>query len=304
MIELNHEGFSLGLLPEAGGSVGWLRKDGQDILRPARVPLFGQADPLETAGFPLFPFSGRIRAGAFHWNGREVRLGQNFPPEPHAIHGHGWQQSWQVIQQTASSVTLAYRHEAGDWPWAYAAEQRFVLSRGGLSLDLSLHNLSDEAMPAGIGWHPYFPRGDAELTARLPFMWEADEAHIPVRKIAAPGFVHGAGPARVSALDLDDPFEMADGRIAISWPERGLNIRLHTDETLRFLVLYVPPDQDYFCAEPVSHVPDMVNLDAPAQETGLVRLAPGETLRGSLSLWAETEGAETATEESWHAPVR
>jgi aldose 1-epimerase len=294
MIELNHEGFSLGLLPEAGGSALWLRKDGQNLLRPGQLPPSGRAQPLEMAGFPLLPFSGRIRGGAFRWNGREVRLSQNFPPEPHAVHGHGWQRPWQVARKSATSATLTYHHSAGEWPWTYVARQRFVLSRRGLSLDISLRNLSDEVMPAGIGWHPYFPLSDAQITARLPFVWEVDAAHIPVRKVAAAGFSGASGGVRVGALELDNPFEMPDGRIAVRWPQRKLAIQLRADRKLRFLILYVPGGQDYFCAEPVSHVPDMVNLDASAEETGLVRLAPGATLRGSLSLSAGAPAADAS----------
>ena len=307
MIELRHEGFELGLLPEAGGGVAWLRKDGVDILRPASARNGAAPDPLDMAAFPLIPFSGRIRNGAFTWNGRAVRLPANFPPEQHAVHGHGWQAGWEATHIAPSAVTLQYRHEAGDWPWPYLAEQRFVLSRGGLSLDLSLTNLSDEAMPGGIGWHPYFPRGDAHLSARLPYRWEPDERLIPVQRIACDGGRQPGLPGEAGALDFDHPFEMEDGIFEIRWPARNMKLRLHTDDRLRFLILYVPPGRDFFCAEPVSHVPDMVNLAAPARETGLVRLEPGQQMHGSLSLWAETLTAMTETgspETERHAPVR
>ncbi|MFN3314506.1 MAG: aldose 1-epimerase [Hyphomonas sp.] len=307
MIELKLEGFELGLLPEAGGSVAWFRKDGVDILRPAAAPLGAAPAPLDMAAFPLIPFSGRIRNGAFIWNGRAIRLAANFPPEQHAIHGHGWQLGWEVTHIAPSAVTLQYRHEGGDWPWPYLAEQRFVLSRGGLSLDLSLTNLGEEAMPAGIGWHPYFPRGDARLSARLPYRWEPDETLVPVRRIDCEHGREAGFPGAIDGLDVDHPFEMEDGIFEIIWPERQLKLRLHTDDRLRFLILYVPPGQDFFCAEPASHVPDMVNLTAPARDTGLTRLEPGEQLRCSLSLWAETlpEMAENETSETErHAPVR
>jgi aldose 1-epimerase len=46
------------------------------------------------------------------------------------------------------------------------------------------------------------------------------------------------------------------------------------------LVVYVPPGQDFFCVEPLSHVPDALNRPA-GMETGLQVLGPGET-------WTET----------------
>lgn len=81
MIELKHEGFRLGLLPEAGGSVAWFRKDAADILRPAAAPFSAAPGRLNIAAFPLPPpFSGRIRNGAFAWNGRAIQLPLNCPP--------------------------------------------------------------------------------------------------------------------------------------------------------------------------------------------------------------------------------
>lgn len=303
MIELKHEGFQLGLSPEMGGSVAWFRKDGIDILRPASPPPAGERwNPLDTAAFPLFPFSGRIREGRFGWNGRDIRLPANFPPERHAIHGQSWQAAWTATQAGPCSATLTYQHKAGDWPWSYLAEQRFVLSPGGLSLDLSLTNQSNEAMPAGIGWHPYFPREDARLAARLPHVWQPDAERLPTGRITASPMIAPSADRPVDDYDLDHPFEMEDGIIELTWPQRRLHIRMHTDDRLRFMILYIPPGQDFFCAEPVSHVPDMVNLDAPARQTGLVRLEPGETLRCSLSLWAEALPAGQ-TAEAIHAPA-
>lgn len=55
MIELKHEGFRLGLLPEAGGSVAWFRKDAADILRPAAAPFSAAPGRLNIAAFPLPP---------------------------------------------------------------------------------------------------------------------------------------------------------------------------------------------------------------------------------------------------------
>lgn len=285
MIELSHEGFELGLSPGTGGSVVWFRMGGIDILRPAQAALTPEADRLELAAFPLFPFSGRIGHGRFTWRGRDIQLPLNFPPEPHAIHGHAWQGVWEVVEASATQALLRYTHAPDAWPWAYLAEQRFVLSKGGLSLDLRLTNLSDETMPAGIGWHPYFPRGDARIFADVVRIWPPDETLLPTApRTPEPGEGLHTNPA-VDSLSLDHPFETRDGVTEIEWPSRRITLRLHTDGGMRFLVVFAPPGQDYFCAEPVSHVPDMVNLDYPPKETGLVALAPGETLNASISLW-------------------
>src|SRR5437867_6886737 len=115
-------------------------------------------DRYETAAFPLVPYSNRIRDGRFLFRGRAVALPLNPPPERHSIHGHGWQAAWRALETSASAALLEYRHPADAWPWAYRATQRFTLTPAGLGVELTLANESDSPMPAGLGWHPYFPR--------------------------------------------------------------------------------------------------------------------------------------------------
>ena len=53
--------------------------------------------------------------------------------------------------------------------------------------------------------------------------------------------------------------------------------------SLPYLVVYTPPERDYFCVEPVSHVSNAIHMAEPAAH-GLVALAPGATLEASLRL--------------------
>jgi aldose 1-epimerase len=43
-------------------------------------------------------------------------------------------------------------------------------------------------------------------------------------------------------------------------------------------VIYTPQAHDFFCVEPVSHMPNAVNRPEPADITGLRSLAPGEAM--------------------------
>jgi aldose 1-epimerase len=63
---------------------------------------------------------------------------------------------------------------------------------------------------------------------------------------------------------------------------------------LDYLVIFTPPGRRFFCAEPVSHVTDAVNLAAAGHpDTGLRILQPGETLTSAITL--TPAGAATAT---------
>jgi aldose 1-epimerase len=131
---------------------------------------------LGVACFPLVPFASRIRASAFDFDGRRVTLPPNNPPEPHAIHGHGWQTPWQVLDAARDSARLGYRHEADAWPWSYEAQQRFRLQEACLEVELLVRNASPHPMPLGMGLHPYFPlTPETHLEAKVSTIWRMDE---------------------------------------------------------------------------------------------------------------------------------
>jgi aldose 1-epimerase len=52
---------------------------------------------------------------------------------------------------------------------------------------------------------------------------------------------------------------------------------------LPYLVVYTPPQKDYFCVEPVSHVSNAIHMAEPAQH-GLRTLATGETFEAWMRL--------------------
>jgi aldose 1-epimerase len=153
------------LSPAIGGSVVSFRVAGADILRSGSPAAIEGRNPLGLAAFPLFPFSGRIANARFGHGGREIMLHPNFPPEPHAIHGQAWRKVWRVTECGEDTARLVFEHDGRDWPWAYRAEQRFSVAKHAFALSLSLTNMAPASMPAGMGWHPYFPREDARLSA-------------------------------------------------------------------------------------------------------------------------------------------
>ena len=280
--------------PAQGGCLTafrWRRDDGViDWLRPA--PAAGAFSPNASACFPLLPYSNRIREGRFRFGGREHRLAANFAPSRHSIHGHGWKLPWRVADRSESSLTLSYDHDGSDWPAPYRAEQRFRLEHGALSIDVAVTNLGDAAMPAGLGLHPYFPRTpDCRLTAEIARMWATDAEVMPTKLVAPPPNADpslGLLPAQAA---LDNCFTGFSGRAVIDWPGRGASLTLEAEPVLAFLVVYTPPDADFFCVEPVSHCTDAVNLAAAgSSDTGLRTLDPGERFAASVRLLPHLEG--------------
>jgi len=292
VVELKAHGSGLQLLPAAGGAVAryWrAHPPTRDWLRPASVEALSRGDRDETAAFPLVPYSNRIRDGRFVFRGRAVALPLNRPPERHSIHGHGWQAAWRALETSADAALLEYRHAADAWPWTYRGTQRFTLTPAGLRVELTLANESNAPMPAGLGWHPYFPRTPrTTITTAVRAMWSTDGEMMPTALAAEPPVAALAHGVTAEAVALDNCFTGWSGRVVIEWPELSARLTMTAELPLDFLVVYTPPGRSYFCVEPVSHMTDAFNQAAAGRaDAGLRVLEPDEILRAAITLTPE-----------------
>src|SRR5262249_22785066 len=65
--------------------------------------LFGDSRPTRS-GIPiLFPFPNRIRAGRFHWDGKDYQLPLNDHVQQNAIHGFACRRAWRVVDHGADA---------------------------------------------------------------------------------------------------------------------------------------------------------------------------------------------------------
>lgn len=286
LVRLQRGDFTLDLCPKWGGAIAAFRKGDRALLRPGGETFLPRGDPRLAACFPLVPFSNRIADARFRFRGQVCELARNFPPEPHAIHGQGWQNPWVVADAAPSQAELTLRHAVSGTPLDYRAHQSFALREDGLEVALEVTNVGDGPMPAGIGLHPYFVRTDGMmLRAHVDHVWLADGRNIPQERVPLPAKWDFAKAPRLAALELDHCFGGWDGRAEIHWPESNLTLRIEAAPVFGHLVLYVPPNQDFLCIEPVSHVNDGFNLlERGVESTGVRVLAPGATLAGGIRL--------------------
>lgn len=280
--------------PGAGGAVAgfWWERGGDriDWLRPASPAAVARGNAGEMGCFPLVPYGSRIRDARFMFCGREVVETPADGGGRHALHGHGWRRDWRVVDRGEDRLVLEYDHAPDAWPWLYRVRQSFVLSPEALELTLELENRSDELMPAGLGFHPYFPRTpEASLTASTTGVWLTDAEIMPTERTAVPPGWDLAAGRRVADLALDNVFTGWSGEAVITWPERKARLSLSaTQPLLSFLVVYTPPMRDFFCVEPASHCSDAINLArAGVAATGLRVLAPGMRRAGCVKLRPE-----------------
>jgi len=290
VIPLRADRARVGIAPWIGGSITdfhWV--DGSrrhDWLRPAAPGDLAARTADRLACFPLVPFSNRIRDGRFTFGGHAVTLPLNQWPQPHAEHGHGWQVAWAVVERGDDRLALEYDHPADAWPFPYRARQEFLLNGEELRLTLSIENRGGETMPAGLGFHPYFPRtARCRLAAQVDAMWATDAEVMPTALTDADPRLGSKDGLPIAEVVLDNAFAGWQRQATIFWPERSARLVLDAGRPLGFLVVYSPEGQDFFCAEPVSHCTDAFNLTAQGRaDTGMLTLHPGASVSATVRL--------------------
>lgn len=290
-IQLESSCWRLWLQPSVGGQwlAGQVRRgaDWFDVFPDCR-----EAEPggLAAANFHMLPYSNRIRDGHFRFNGVDHQLDD---APNHAIHGALRNRAWRVTECSAQAMACEYdsaRDGEINWPWPITARLRYSLMQDTLHGEMSLTNTGETAMPAGMGWHPYFCRliDQASPELQLP----VSGAYPDTNGDCMPD---GASIALPPALDFRtkrplDPNQRIDhclsglhGAVHITWPEAGISLTLRASDNCAHLVFF-NPDKPWFAVEPVTNATDAFNLAQRGIETGMVSLAPGETLHATMTL--------------------
>lgn len=278
-LRLTAGNLGLELSASVGGAISafeWSGPSGpRSLLRKCNSRL---ENVLDAACFPLVPYVNRIRGGCFAFRGREVRLRPNMPGDPSPLHGQGWLNPWQVERHGESNAVLTYSHQAGEWPWDYDARQEFMLDGDGLSARLTCTNRSDNPMPCGLGFHPYYPCGpETRIDTAVTCAWTIDDKVLPVEQVPAEGR-YDLGNRLVCGQGLDNGWGGWGGKASMTDPEWPCDIEMSSPQA-KFFQLYSPPAGGIFVAEPVTHA--NAALNEPEErwpEFGLRVLDPGKSM--------------------------
>lgn len=237
------------IAPLAGGRVAQIHCDG--IAQLIGHGDHGATGAIAWGSYPMVPWCGRIRAGAFAFEGGRHQLPVD--GDGHALHGVGYLLPWQVSTHSARlvSMTLALPRDAR-WPFGGVAGQRIEVEGRQLAMTLSLTAV-EHAMPFALGWHPWL-RKPERLEFRPEAMYPRDVQGITV---LPPGLVR-PGP-------WDDCFV---NRADVVSHRAGQRLRMTSD--CREWVVYDVLEAAT-CIEPQTAPPDSFNL-----RPELV-LRPGET---------------------------
>lgn len=283
-IQLVNGDMSALLCPEIGGAVARLAWRGLDILRPTPQSAIEHGQVRQMGIFPLVPYSNRIGNGLLPLEGKAYSLLRaNFLPESHSIHGFGWQRVWHVEQQDASSASLVLKHHPDDdWPFACECRMQLVLTSEGLSMQLSVRNDDPQTMPAGLGFHPYFPvDASTSLRAYWNGYWIMNTDNLPVlhKALDAPSTAR-----RLIDWHVDNCFTGWQGRATLNYASHRTVIEAGPE--CPYIVCFRPADGRPFIAlEPVSHVNNAHQLERRGvHPTGLHWLKTGQSFSVSMRI--------------------
>lgn len=245
---LSNEHIKVDIAAQAGGRIAQITYRGvEQLIGPGD----GTPGMIAWGSYPMVPWAGRVRRGRFGFSGRDYQLPLNL--EAHAIHGVAFGMPWRIDAYTKhrAELSLSLPQDAR-WPFGGIARQTIEVNQQRVEMKLSLQAEAD-AMPAVIGWHPWFRKPDRiEFTPSA--YYPRDHEGISTLPLAPPP------PA-----PWDDCFINETDVIT---HRAGQKLRLTSN--CNYWVVY-DETQHATCIEPQTGPPDAFNLEPKV-------LLPGETL--------------------------
>lgn len=275
MLHLEAAGVTASIDPSRGGRLASLRVGGRELL-------LGPAGPDDTSirwgCYLMAPWAGRLANGRFSWQGRTIQLPRTHGR--HAIHGLVWGRPWRVEAAERATATLSCDLPLDEWPMGGIVRQAFTLSAGLLTQHATIN--AGDAMPAALGWHPWFRRsGDVALRVPTAQIVETT-AMLPTGRYApASGRLDLRNRPRLGRRRIDAAYVGVEPPLELTWPD--LTLRLETAPWLSTVVVFTPSHA--VCVEPESAAPNALALPPrEAAAAGIRMLEPGAALEASFTI--------------------
>jgi galactose mutarotase-like enzyme len=203
------------------------------------------------------------------------------------------------------------------FPFHFHASYSVAVSQAALSLTLELRNTGDEVQPLDAGWHPYLgSRGSRTICIPAAERWELDEERepTPTGRVAEVCGLDDFRKGRVVASDenWDDVFSLlpTESGYSQSWIGEQGSVLLRSGKTvscgfrrwvrvpveagsygeapLPYMQLYTPPHRPATCLEPLSAVPNAINLvEEGCPRVAVNAVSPGEKVTYLMAIGLE-----------------
>jgi aldose 1-epimerase len=251
----------------------------------------------------LAPWANRLDQDAFFVGGKKYTLNKElgnlrFDGNKLPIHGLiSFTSLWQVVEAKAngSSAHVTSRLEfwkhpelMAQFPFAHTIDMTYTLSNGVLEVTTSIHNLSAEAMPVSIGFHPYFQLHDAPRDSWNVHL-DAKE-HVILSKLLVPTGEtkpnEFSNPVSLVGKQLDDVFVGLPDNAEFSVTGKAEKIAVHYGPHYTVAVVYAPPGKDFICFEPMAALTNGINLAHEGKYKDLQSIVPGGEWKESFKIAA------------------
>ena len=241
-------------------------------------------------GMPiLFPVN-RISGGHFSFQGRDYRFPINEAQTNCHLHGFLHEQPFAIEQRAEDLVTCAFGHR-GDpmvFPQDFCLRITYALREDGLEQCTALTNLSEQDMPAMLGYHTTFDllgfsNGKVCVGVEVDDLLERDmSTYLPTGRVLEEDAV-------TRALKMSDfnPYSqkisrhyraMGQGNMTLFDPVRGIGIRYWNDASFGWRLIYNGEADRYICLEPQTCAIDCLNAPYPKGYANVPSIAPGQTV--------------------------
>jgi len=232
-------------------------------------------------GVPLLaPWANRLEKLGFAFQGKTYLLNPEignlrFDGNRLPIHGLlSFSPLWEVVDAAAdangahmTSRLEFWRHPElmAQFPFAHTIEMTYRLSDATLQVETAIHNLSVDAMPISIGYHPYFNLHDAPRD-----QWTV---HIGATKhLVLSDKLLATGESK--PMELPDEFTLAgrviddgfydltrqsDGLAHFSVRGKGEKIEVTYGPKYPVNVTYAPAGKEFICFEPMAAMTNSLN---------------------------------------------
>jgi aldose 1-epimerase len=314
------------IVPSVGNMAVEMRVKGHQILWfPYATVADFKARP-SMIGIPFVgPWANRLDEQAFYANGKRYAFDMSLGNVRGEIPIHGFlttTDQWQVISLRSAddeaSVTsrLEFFRQPSwmkQWPFAHTIEITYRLARGELEVATTITNLSAEAMPVAIGFHPYFqltdsPRDEWTIAIGARTRWKLDANKVPTGETEPIGLLFpDATAAPLRDYNLDDVFgdltRDADGGATMSVRGKAQRLDVVIGRSYRSVVVWAPSpsgtgkggqgasppgERNFICFEPMAGITNAVNLAHKKKYGELQTIPPGAMWRESF--WIRPSG--------------
>jgi aldose 1-epimerase len=294
------------IVPSIGNRAYEMKVHGKNILHFPYTDVSEFQERPRLCGIPfLAPWADLLDEPGFWANGKEYLFnmglgnvhGGNLPGHGLLVNSPAWRVT--EVAADAQSAHVSARLEfwkypdlIAQWPFAHTYEMTYSLAEGVLEVRTTITNLSAEAMPVAIGFHPFVlipdvPRDD----------WTA---HIPARVHVIPG-EHNIPTGEMRAMDIPNPLPLrghtldegftdlehdAEGRAHFSIESGGKMVETLFGPKYTVATIYLPPfapgqDREFICFEPLAAIISGVNLAHEGKYSGLQTVPAG-------GMWTES----------------